>query len=226
MTTSSPAPAARRGDRRATRERLLAAAVRLLQEEGESALSTTRLTREVGIVQSGFYNHFPSVDACLAEAAARVVEEVRGPVRAWMAELRESAALPPAQSAELLRAHFRRVLAELVPRWPVLALLERYRRAPGALGGALARAHDGIVSDVEEYLRALAARDGTPAAGRGAPLPLLALLLTDLVLRAAEAVATDPRLDAETAAEVLARTADPMVGGTLEALRVRAEREG
>lgn len=210
---------ARRGDPRATRERLLAAAVRLLQDEGESALSTTRLTREVGIVQSGFYNHFPSVDACLVAAAARVVEDIRGPVRAWMAELRETDVLPTAQTTDLLTTHFGRVLAELVPRWPVFALLERYRRAPGPLGAVLARARDDAVSDVEEYLLALAAQGGTPTARHRPTVRLLAVLLTELVLAAAEGVAADPGLDLTTAAEVLARAADPMVAGTLAGVR-------
>lgn len=215
MTTSGTAPAARR----ATRERLLLAAVRLLQDEGESALSTTRLTKEVGIVQSGFYNHFPSVDACLVAAAARVVEDIRGPVRAWMAELRDTEVLVPVPIAEPLVTHFCRVLAELVPRWGVFALLERYRRAPGALGAVLARAHADVVSDVEEYLHALAALGDTSTADHRPRVHLLAVLLTDLVLRAAEQVATDPGLDLATAARVLADTADPMVTRTLAGLR-------
>jgi AcrR family transcriptional regulator len=75
-------PRARPGGRRPageTRELLVAAAIRLLSEHGPAAVTTTRLAAEVGIVQSGVYAHFASVDDIVAAACARVIEEARAP---------------------------------------------------------------------------------------------------------------------------------------------------
>lgn len=58
---------------RATRQNLLDAAVQLLIDEGRSGITTGRLTRAAGVVQSGFYNHFSSVDECVTVA----LDEVR-----------------------------------------------------------------------------------------------------------------------------------------------------
>lgn len=57
---------------RATRQRLLDAAVELLIDEGGAGLTTGRLTEQAGVVQSAFYNHFASVDEC-KQAALREV---------------------------------------------------------------------------------------------------------------------------------------------------------
>ncbi len=209
----SPRPGS--GDRRTTRRRLLSAAVDLLREEGEAALSTTRLTQEVGIVQSGFYSHFPSVDACLAEAAALVVEEIRLPVRQWMEELRRQEPTEPA--LERTTAHFVRVLGILEPRWPFLDLLERYRRAPGPLGEALAGMHAELVSDVRDYLTAIWAQEGL-AADAARP-DLLAPLIVAMVVAAADVVSHDPDQSREAAAEALAAAINPMVVAAMEAER-------
>ncbi len=58
---------------RATRQLLLDTAVELLINEGRSGITTGRLAREAGVVQSGFYNHFSSVDECVKVA----LDEVR-----------------------------------------------------------------------------------------------------------------------------------------------------
>ncbi len=48
-----------------TRERLLAAALAIADEEGIGAVTTVSVARRVGIAQSSFYTHFPSRDALL-----------------------------------------------------------------------------------------------------------------------------------------------------------------
>ncbi|GAA4210871.1 hypothetical protein GCM10022252_79280 [Streptosporangium oxazolinicum] len=65
---------ARDGQRRAlsrkeikaiTRRRLLEAGLRILDEEGETALTTINVTRRAGIAQSSFYVHFTDMDDLL-----------------------------------------------------------------------------------------------------------------------------------------------------------------
>ena len=48
-----------------TRERLLAAALAIADEEGIGAVTTVNVARRVGIAQSSFYTHFPSREALL-----------------------------------------------------------------------------------------------------------------------------------------------------------------
>ena len=48
-----------------TRTRLLEAGLRILDEQGETALTTTNVTREAGIAQSSFYVHFTDMDDLL-----------------------------------------------------------------------------------------------------------------------------------------------------------------
>lgn len=61
----------------AARERLLAAAVNVLRRDGPGGLTTVSVTREAGIVQSGFYRHFKDVADCERAAAQRVAVEFR-----------------------------------------------------------------------------------------------------------------------------------------------------
>ena len=213
----------RRGDRRTTRRRLLSSAVRLLREEGEAAVSTTRLTHEVGIVQSGFYSHFPSVDACLAEAAAVVVAEIRDPLRQWMDQLRHQESDAPALVLERTAAHFVRVLGVLEPRLPFLDLMERYRRAPGPVGAALAAVHAELVGDVRAYLVRLWQRDGLPTGPPQAErIDLVAGLIVMLVVATAEALGADAARRREDAAHALAMAVTPLVGDAMEAARAGA----
>lgn len=210
MVRSRPAPDASAAS---TRERLLAAAVRVLQEEGETAVSTTRLTAEVGIVQSGFYSHFPSLDAVLAEAAAQVVADVRGPLRDWMRQLRRLDLAAPEGTVDNLRDHMQRVLVELRPRWPALAAVQRHRREQTAVGRTLAAAYDDVVDDVTDYLTSLAVAGGVSVTGSctQARLAMLAGLVTEMVLHVLESVARSPRPDLRAAADLLACSISPAV---------------
>ena len=200
---------------RDTRDALLRVAVRLLESEGESAISTTRLTREAGIVQSGFYNHFPSLDACLAEAATLVTGQVRGPVRESMHRLRreeaEQAESTGAVTGEAARAHFRRVLDLLAPRWPVLAALQTGGRRDGPVGAAIGRLRQDVVSDVADYLRLFAADQGVDMADDDPRIEILAVLLTDLTLSTAAERAHNPGVDHDLLATMLTDCSRAMV---------------
>lgn len=205
---------------RSTRERLVRAAIDVLGEEGLSAISTTRLAHEVGIVQSGFYRHFPSVDACLAEAVGRVVKQFREPLRASMALLRSEELTLDGPSVEPSRAHYERVLDLVLPSWPALSIVLQLRRTPGPLGAALAAARGEVVEDVVVYLGDLFRSLDIPDE-HGPLLRLLAEMIVEAALTAVETLVRFPELDRGTVAEVLADTTQPLVQRTIERILAR-----
>jgi AcrR family transcriptional regulator len=59
---ATPITQTRRQRKERTRQAILDAALRLLEEEGFGQLSLRQITREVGIVPTAFYRHFSSLD--------------------------------------------------------------------------------------------------------------------------------------------------------------------
>jgi TetR/AcrR family transcriptional regulator, transcriptional repressor for nem operon len=57
------------------RERILAAAERLFRQRGVDAVGLAELMKEAGFTQGGFYNHFASKDALVAEVVGKAVVE-------------------------------------------------------------------------------------------------------------------------------------------------------
>jgi len=173
-----------------------------LSVDGPEAVTTTRVTAEVGIVQSGLYAHFATVDECLAEACARLVDEARRPLQLWMRELDDTAP----DDLEVLERHFLRVLDLLVPRWPAIALVLRHHRDPTPLGRRLAGLSTALDADVRAYLVAIAPVGlprRLPVAVRRR-LDLLAHLLVGAVMNVLETLADEPRQDRRAAARTLA----------------------
>lgn len=85
----------RRAPRRAplTRERLLAAAMRLADAEGIEALSMRKLAQELGVEAMSLYNHVASKDDVLDGIADIVVAEIEAPAIGadWKAAMRRRA---------------------------------------------------------------------------------------------------------------------------------------
>ncbi|WP_027883489.1 TetR/AcrR family transcriptional regulator [Meiothermus rufus] len=75
-----------------TRERILQAAIELISREGLEAVSTTRLAQAAGVVQSGFYAHFTSLEECLVSAAEVVGGCIRALLGRSLGELRQAGA--------------------------------------------------------------------------------------------------------------------------------------
>ena len=117
---------------RATRQHLLDAAVQLLIDEGRTGVTTGRLAKRAGVVQSAFYNHFASVDECvqaaLAEIQRRVVttadlifQSVDGPgyttpgrVDGLLVHVFEKAAVDPSFFRLLVQRHHEPDVAEAI----------------------------------------------------------------------------------------------------------------
>lgn len=76
-----------------TRERILKAAVRLVDEQGLEALSMRRLGAELGVEAMSIYNHVADKDALVDGVLDTVLREVRLPSRnlAWEVQVRRIA---------------------------------------------------------------------------------------------------------------------------------------
>jgi AcrR family transcriptional regulator len=117
-----------------TRRRLLAAALRILDTEGEAGLSTGSVCRHAGIAQSTFYVHFRNMQEllrALGEEAGRRV----GPV---VREARRRSSKEP-HSAERLREAFRVPLEAMCGHPEFFRLGVRARYDPASPLGEAAR---------------------------------------------------------------------------------------
>jgi AcrR family transcriptional regulator len=84
----------------ATHERIVETAARAIRRSGYDGTSVADLMKEAGLTHGGFYAHFPSREAMLAEAADRAGAE------AVATSARIAAAVPPEQALQsLLRAY-------------------------------------------------------------------------------------------------------------------------
>jgi AcrR family transcriptional regulator len=84
----------------ATHERIVETAARAIRRSGYDGTSVADIMKEAGLTHGGFYAHFSSREAMLAEAADRAGAE------AVAASSRVAAAVPPEQALQsLLRAY-------------------------------------------------------------------------------------------------------------------------
>ena len=143
----------------ATRQSLVDSAVKILLEEGDSELTTARLSREAGVVQSGFYAHFSSREACLAEAAQLIVDQLRVVTGAWRLE-GMAQEKPGAADRSATRLHFARVLPLLAEKGRFVDLMVARRDERSPLGRRLRTMYQTIVNDVAQHLLATAQLHG------------------------------------------------------------------
>ncbi len=148
----------RRRSREQTRDRMLEAAVELLNNEGLPSLTTVRVTKEAGIVQSGFYAHFKNPEHLQQELAERVGRELREHMAAWMAALRAAS-----DDDDALAGRYEEVLSLFKANAEVVDLFLRFRRSPSPLGQVLGHLHTQLRADFFQYLRE---RAGPPDAIR------------------------------------------------------------
>ena len=192
------------------------AALDLLHERGESAVSTVSVTRASGVVQSLFYQHFASVEECLAEAAERVTNEIRQTVAANRRRMFETG---PAAGEDLEQGY--REMFDLVTRHrPIFQLFLRYRSDPLALNGVMHRLARGLGTDLAQQLLAKYGTAGLNAL----PASWVAALADDLVAVSLSAVETflDGRgPTVEDAAQRLAACSNAMVVAVLQAANDR-----
>jgi TetR/AcrR family transcriptional repressor of nem operon len=176
-----------------TRRRILEAAARAYREEGVAGVGIGELMQSIGLTHGGFYAHFDSKDALVAEACESVRSTLAQSYFAWAEE---------AGGAEGLRRVIRGYTSRQHRDEPGLgclmpALAADASRAAPEVRASFTRSLRGLVAGVARLLRG--ARGGSaaaPAAASGEAVPDEALVLVSgmvgavLLARAAD----DPEL--------------------------------
>ena len=187
-----------RGTREETREQLLLAAMDLLREGGAAAVTTTSVTQAIGLAQSGFYQHFSSVDECLQVAAERCGERIRQ----FVAEHLRVAQADKVDPITAHVRHFRAVLELCLHERSLAELLLRRRYDESPVGRAMGGLHDSLRDDLLGNLRDIA-QSFHPRAADDPRLLVLVECLLAMTLAAGEIV-LDGRGEVETLAGELA----------------------
>ncbi|WP_374437203.1 TetR/AcrR family transcriptional regulator [Inhella sp.] len=120
-------PNARAAAKQATHERIVEAAARAIRRSGFDGTGVADIMKEAGLTHGGFYAHFPSREAMLAEATGRACAESAAAVAGVVA------GVPPGQALEaLLQAYLSREhLAQIEQGCPLAALgSETARQVP------------------------------------------------------------------------------------------------
>ncbi|MBM9507579.1 TetR family transcriptional regulator [Actinacidiphila acididurans] len=108
----------RQAQKRQTRQALLDAGLRLLEQQNLSSLGLRELTREVGVSPAAFYRHFPDLAALGVALVEEALGSLHGVVRAVMAQTSDSGDLIDravaiiAEYVERHRPHIRFVARE------------------------------------------------------------------------------------------------------------------
>lgn len=195
----------RKRSREQTRDRMLEAAVELLRREGLPSLTTVRVTREAGIVQSGFYAHFKSPEHLQQELAERAGRDLREAIATWMAALRAGGEDPAS-----LASCYREVLSLFRDEAPLIDLFLRYRRSASPLGMVLGHLHTQLRADFFQYLRERAGAADAVRPHLGT-IGMHADVLVAALLGVAEGIVEGRVVDLESAAtELAALTIEPL----------------
>lgn len=92
-----------RGHKEKTREQIVETAARAFREEGVAGVGIGELMGRAGLTHGGFYAHFPSKDALVAEACGRAVDD------AWALMNEYVSQAPPGQElAAFIRGYVSR----------------------------------------------------------------------------------------------------------------------
>ncbi|MBT0585259.1 TetR/AcrR family transcriptional regulator [Alteromonas oceanisediminis] len=134
-----------------TRVEILRTVMRLLMQEGPDVISTTRLAKEVGIVQSGFYAHFKTIEECLHAVVHEIDVNVRTPLSNSMAQLR----LTDASDVDLLEQFFDELFDTVQNNWSLMELFLHYRGDHSVVGRLIGEFESSLVADLQAHLRAL-----------------------------------------------------------------------
>ena len=89
----------------ATHERIVVAAARAIRRSGDDGASVAEIMKDAGLTHGGFYAHFPSREAMLAEAADRAGAEAIAASARIAVSAPPSQALPCLLQAYLSKAH-------------------------------------------------------------------------------------------------------------------------
>ncbi|MDW8090711.1 MAG: TetR/AcrR family transcriptional regulator [Meiothermus sp.] len=204
-------PQRKRRDGQATRERLIQATVEILSREGLGAVSTARVARDAGIVQSGFYAHFASLEECVVVAAEHIGQRIRDSIREGLSLLREQGV----GDFELVLSLYRRLLTEVEAQWQFVELLLRYFREPTPLGRTLFSIQQSIRDELTQHLVGILKPLDIPDGGRP-EAAFLADLMVSMLLSSVQSLRWEPSLNKELVLYLLTVETLSMVARTYD----------
>ncbi|KVL13488.1 TetR family transcriptional regulator [Burkholderia cepacia] len=175
------------------RSAIVAAAERLFRVRGVDAVGLTELMKEAGFTQGGFYNHFKSKDALVAEVMEKAMQDRADSPNAGSLD---------AQAASYLSAAHRDNVEAGCP------LSGFAGDAPRLTDAARACYAHGLATYLDRLERMVAVEGGTPAQTRRDAIAVFSQMVGALVLSRAIA-GTEPAL----ADEILAAGRDALTAG-------------
>lgn len=119
-----------------------------MRREGPAALTTGRLTKAAGIVQSGFYKHFRDVAECQEAAAEQVAERIRYFNAAGAFRMRSTSPY----DVHALAAHLEVMLEAVLTEREFAELFFRTRYDDSPLGQVMRRFIEGVREDIVTHL--------------------------------------------------------------------------
>src|SRR3984885_913704 len=165
-----------------THERIVEAAARAIRRSGYDGTSVADIMKEAGLTHGGFYAHFPSREAMLAEAADRAGAESVAESTRVAATARPAQALQALVSAYLSKEHVKSVEMGC----PVAALgSEMPRQAPEVRRAATRR-----IKEMIDVVARQSPEWGQPGAHEDALVTVATAVGTLLLARAVD----DPKL--------------------------------
>ncbi len=105
----STRPNARAAAKEATHERIVGVAARAIRRSGYDGTGVADIMNEAGLTHGGFYSHFPSREAMLAEAAGRACAESAAAAAEVVARVPSGQALASLLGAYLSKEHLERI---------------------------------------------------------------------------------------------------------------------
>ena len=166
----------------ATHDRIVEAAARAIRRSGYGGAGVAEIMKDAGLTHGGFYAHFASRDAMLAEAADRAGAESLATMTRIAAAMPPKKALPAMMRAYLSNEHLRAAETGC----PVAALgSEIPRQAPEVRRAATRR-----IKEMIDLVARQAPDWGQPAAHEQALVTVAAMVGTLMLARAVD----DPRL--------------------------------
>jgi TetR/AcrR family transcriptional repressor of nem operon len=127
--------------KQSTRERIIAAAASAIREHGPGGVSVAAIMKNVGLTHGGFYAHFPSKEALIAEAVSHARADTLAYLERTAADACEG---HPPGLAEIADAYLSAIHCEHPERGCALA----------ACGAELARAEETVRTACSENVRA------------------------------------------------------------------------
>lgn len=161
-----------------THERIVAAASRAIRRSGYDGTSVADIMKEAGLTHGGFYAHFPSREAMLAEAADRAGAETVA------ASSRVVAGVPPQEALQaLVRAYLSEAHVEAIEAGCPIAAVgsEMPRQAPEVRRAATRR-----IKEMIDLVARQTSNWGQPGAHERALVTVATMVGTLILARAVD----------------------------------------